>query len=109
MEPVDKLRTVRYPMGLTGAFSVKNTMLLICKEDVKVLLSRLKTAKSISLLIAKQLLHRKYKVVCLAPLCITLIQLHFHNALDYLILSKSIASFLKANQQHAQSANLATF
>ena len=109
MEPANTSKTVRYPMGLTGAFSVMNPMLLICKEDVKILLNRLKTAKFISHLKANQLLHHKPKGACLAPLCITLTQLHFHNALDYLILSKSIASFLKANYQQVLSASLATF
>jgi len=49
MEPANTSKTVRYPMGLTGVFSVRDPKLLICKEDVKILLSRLKTVKSISL------------------------------------------------------------
>jgi len=96
-------------MGLTGAFSVMNPMLLICKEDVKILLNRLKTAKFISHLKANQLLQHKHTAACLAPLCITLTQLHIHNALDSQIPSKLIASFLKANYQQVLSASLATF
>ena len=109
MEPADTSITVRYPMDLTGAFSVMNPMLLLCKEDAKILLNRLKTAKSISHQIAKKLLHNKPKAVCFAPLCITLTQLHFYNVSDFLIPSKTIASFLKEHQQNAQSVNQATF